>query len=137
MKNYIAGGASGAIAGFIAGVLFALLSQEYSVISIAALACVVGILPGIWLGKGYRYTTQANFIRRWALWFFLLGLIPTLPISSMYALAALFGFWGVSEYQPASDFILATIFFVIAGGITGAVGGLVGGLLFQPLHKRM
>ena len=69
MKVYAAGGVSGAIAGFIAGVLYALVSQEYSVISAAALAGVIGILPGIWLGKGFRRTAQATFIRRWIQWF--------------------------------------------------------------------
>ena len=66
---------------------------------------------------------------------FLLGLILTLPISGFYAMVTYFGLLSISEYQPVSDYILAAIFFIFAGGITGSVGGLVGGLLFQPLHK--
>jgi len=131
LKITLVGGVCGAIAGFIAGVLYSVVVLHLWNIAYGLVGLAFGSLTGGLLGYFCLPNSQASPTRRWVKWFLFLGLVLATPLGSILIYATVFGFIGGGESQSVSEFILAIGWIVLGGGLAGAAGGLVGGILFN------
>ncbi len=131
MKNYIVGGISGAVGGLVAGGIYAAVTDFYSIVVTSIVGLLIGTIAGMLLVVSERSEYQSTRFIRWIGWFLFLGLLSRIPVSLPYGLAALFGFAGISEYEPTNPFLFIACLINLLGGLAGACGGLIGGLLFN------